>query len=183
MTDSDEFQGLVRASDIAANESTFCHPWNEKSEITGTRMSEHGGLSRTGVSRVRIQPGKESFAYHTHHFEEEWIYILSGRGMAKIDGKEYEMGSGDFVAFPTPSVAHLMSNPFDEELVYLMGGEALDHEVADFPELDKRMVRTGEQMDIYNLSDTKPFFEPGEPGNQVRMQDIDRDKGGRLVRR
>jgi len=157
MTETDEYKGLVRSSDLAANEETFSHPWNEKSEITGTRMSERAGLSRTGVSRVRIQPGKESFAYHMHHYEEEWIYVLSGRGLARIDGEDYEMKAGDFVGFPTPSVAHLMSNPYDEELVYLMGGETLDHEVADFPELGKRMVRTGERIDIYNLADGRPF--------------------------
>ena len=159
MADSDEFPGLVRADFTESNESTFSHPWNEKSEMTGTRMSQHAGLSLTGVSRVRIQPGKESFAYHMHHFEEEWIYILSGRAVTKIDGRDYEMGPGDFVAFPTPSVAHIMSNPFEEEVVYLMGGETLGYEVADFPELDKRLVRTGDQLDTYNLSDAKPFFD------------------------
>ena len=35
------------------------------------------------------------------------------------------MSAGDFVAFPTPSVAHNFSNPFDEEVVYMMGGEHL----------------------------------------------------------
>jgi uncharacterized cupin superfamily protein len=157
MSDGDEFSGLVRAVAIEDGEETFSHPWNEKSEITGTRMSQLAGLSRTGVSRVRIAPGKESFAYHSHQFEEEWIYILSGRGVAKVDGTEYELAAGDFVAFPTPSVAHLMANPFDEELVYLMGGETLDHEVADFPELGKRMVRTGSDIAIYNLEDGRPF--------------------------
>ena len=157
MADSAEFTGLLKADRIRADEETFSHPWNDQSEIIGTRMSEKAGLSRTGVSRVRIRPGKESFAYHMHHFEEEWIYVLSGRAIAKIDGQDYEMGPGDFVAFPTPSVAHLMTNPFDEELIYLMGGETLDHEVADFPELGKRMIRTGSQIDIYNLEDGVPF--------------------------
>lgn len=151
------FAGLVRAVDIKDRTRTFSHPWNDKSEISGTRMSELAGLSRTGVSHVRIKPGKESFAYHLHHYEEEWIYILSGRALATIDGNEYEMSAGDFVAFPTPSVAHQMANPFDEDLVYLMGGETLNHEVADFPALGKRMVRTGEEISIYNLADGRPF--------------------------
>ena len=92
-----------------------------------------------------------------HHYEEEWIYVLSGRALATIDGEHYEMSAGDFVAFPTPSVAHQMANPFEEDLVYLMGGETLDHEVADFPELGKRMVRTGGEISIYNLDDGRPF--------------------------
>lgn len=157
MNKAKEYANLIRATDIRNSEDTFSHPWNVKSEITGTRMSELAGLSRTGVSLVRIAPGKESFAYHLHHREEEWIYVLGGRGVARIDGNDYEMGPGDFVAFPTPSVAHNMSNPFDEDLVYLMGGETLDHEIADFPELGRRMVRSGATITIYNLEDGKPF--------------------------
>lgn len=148
---------LLRAAEIAEKEATFSHPWNPQSEITGTQMSRLLGLTRTGVSLARIPPGKESFAYHAHHREEEWLYILSGRGLAKIDGKEYEVAAGDFIAFPTPSVPHHMTNPFDENLVYLMGGENLRHDIADFPELDRRMIRLGDTVEIYKLSDGKPF--------------------------
>lgn len=148
---------LLRVADIKKAESTFSHPWNPKSEITGTHMSALAGLSRSGVSLVRIPAGKESFAYHLHHREEEWIYILSGRGVAQIDGEEYELGPGDFVAFPTPSVAHNMTNPHEQELVYMMGGENLEHEIADFPTLGKRMIKTGKSIEIYNLADGEPF--------------------------
>jgi len=34
------------------------------------------GLTRTGVSLAPIEVGRESFVYHAHEFEEEWIYIL-----------------------------------------------------------------------------------------------------------
>ena len=67
------------------------------------------------------------------------------------------MGPGDFMGFPTPSVAHHMRNPFGEDLVYLMGGESLDFEAGDFPRLGKRMVRRGTQIDIYDLDDARPF--------------------------
>ena len=153
------FQNLLRAKDIKEKESTFSHPWNHKSEITGTHMSRLAGLTRTGVSLVRIPPSKESFAYHLHHREEEWIYILSGRGVALIDGDEYGLASGDFVAFPTPSVPHNLANPFETDLVYMMGGENLEHEVADFPEEGKRMIKLGSKIEIYELSGGKPFFE------------------------
>ena len=160
MGEGKAYRYLVDKAEIEAGEETFSHPWNPRSEITGTHLSALGGLSRTGVSLARIPPGKESFAYHLHHREEEWIYILSGRGVALIDGRSYEMGPGDFVAFPTPSVAHNMTNPFDEDLVYLMGGESRRYEIADFPDLDKRMVRTGDDMAIYRLSDGRKFGDP-----------------------
>ena len=72
-------------------------------------------------------------------------------------GEEYELAPGDFVAFPTPSVAHNMTNPFDVELIYMMGGEHLEHEIGDFPELGKRMIRNGKAIDIYNIADGESF--------------------------
>jgi uncharacterized cupin superfamily protein len=148
---------LLKAAQIKEQEQTFHHPWNEKSEITGVMLGRTLGLVRTGVNIGRIPPGKESFAYHAHHREEEWIYVLAGKGIAEIDGQEFEVEPGDFMAFPTPSVAHHMRNPFTEDLVYLAGGENLEYEIADFPKLGKRMLRRGQEIDIYELADTKPF--------------------------
>lgn len=156
---SEAYPHIVRQAEARAAEGTFSHPWNPSSEITGTHLSQLAGLTRTGVSVARIAPGKESFAYHLHHVEEEWLYILSGRAVARIDGSEYELAPGDFVAFPTPSVAHNLMNPGPEELVYLMGGENQPHEVADFPDLDRRMVRLGDKLSVYRLSDGKGLDE------------------------
>lgn len=167
METAKSYPHILRAADIKAKETTFSHPWNPKSEITGTWMARHAGLSRAGVSIGRLAPGKESFAYHLHHTEEEWVYVLSGRTVAQIDGQSYELMPGDFVAFPTPSVAHDMSNPFEEELVYLMGGENKNEEIADFPTLDRRMVKLGKELSIYKLSDGKPFFPIDEVGKPV----------------
>jgi uncharacterized cupin superfamily protein len=148
---------LLRAADIAARSQTFSHPWNELSEITGYQMAKSTGLRRTGVNLARVAAGKESFVYHSHWQEEEWIYILEGRGIAKIDGVEYEVARGDFMAFPTPGVAHHLRNPFETELVYLMGGENRDVEIADFPDLGKRMLRRGKELEIHDLSNATDF--------------------------
>lgn len=152
---------LLRKAEIDENAFSFSHPWNPDSRVSGTHLSKLGGLERSGVSIARVPPGKDSFVYHLHHREEEWIYILSGRAMARIDGEEYEMAAGDFVAFPAPSVAHNLSNPFDEEVVYLMGGTHAAFEIADFPDHGRRMVRLGEDMQVYDLEDGRDFFELG----------------------
>ena len=62
---------LVRAEEVAKGESRFSHPWNPNSELYGTSLSTLTGLSRVGVSRIRVPPGKESFVYHSHYREEE----------------------------------------------------------------------------------------------------------------
>lgn len=148
---------LIKADEVTDKASGFSHPWNPNSEIIGTRLSTLVGLSRTGVSLVRIPAGKESFVYHSHYREEEWIYIISGRGIAEIDGEELEVATGDFMGFPTPEVAHHLRNPYDEDLVYLVGGENLDVEIADFPRLGKRMIRRGQDVEVYDVSDAKSF--------------------------
>jgi uncharacterized cupin superfamily protein len=125
--------------------------------MRGTQLARSVGLKRTGVNFLRVPAGKEAFVYHSHQFEEEWIYVLSGRAVALIDDTEYEVNAGDFIGFPAPSVAHLMRNPGPEDLVYLSGGENREFDVADFPRLGKRMVRDGQKVDIYDIADARPM--------------------------
>jgi len=152
-----EEPNLIRAKDIVEAEESMSHPLNENSHVIGTRMSSFTGLSRVGVSIVRIPVGKESFAYHSHYCEEEWLYILSGVGIAEIDGEEHDVAAGDFMGFPAPSVAHHLRNSGDEELVYLMGGESSAVEVADFPRHGKRMVRRGPVAELFDFSAAQSF--------------------------
>lgn len=160
MSESKPYPNIVRKAQIDAAVGTFSHPWNPKSEINATHLSKLGGLTRSGVSIARMAPGKESFAYHTHHTEEEWIYILSACATAQIDGQSHELEAGDFVGFPTPSVAHNLANSGTEELVYMMGGENHPTEVADFPSLDRRMVKVNGDLRICRLSDGRSLSDP-----------------------
>lgn len=154
---ADQHPLLLQAEQIAANLQSFSHPWNPNSELAGMQLGKTVGLQRTGINFIKVPPGKESFIYHSHHREEEWIYILSGQGVAEIDEAEFEVGAGDFMGFPTPSVAHHLKNTGEEDLVYLAGGENLDVEIAEFPRLKKRMIRREGAIDIYDFSDAKPF--------------------------
>lgn len=154
---TDPHPPLIRRAEAKAAFATHSHPWNDESELSGVQLGLMAGLKRTGVSLVHIQPGKESFVYHSHECEEEWLYILSGSGTAEIDGEEHPVEAGDFMGFPAPSVAHHLRNTGGEPLIYLMGGENRDFEVSDFPKLGKRMVRNGSDVQIYDISDAKPF--------------------------
>ncbi len=148
---------IVRAADIARHAQQFSHPWNPNSEMLGTQLARSVGLKRTGVNFIRVPAGRESYVYHSHHYEEEWIYVLSGRAITLIDDVEYEVGAGDFIGFPAPSVPHLMKNPGPDDLVYLSGGENREFDVAEFPGLGKRMIRRGNQVEIYDVADAQSF--------------------------
>ena len=150
---------VLSAEQIADKSSVFRHPWNPKSELLGLGLGREAGLERTGITFARIEPGKESFVYHSHQREEEFLYILSGRGIAEIDDEEFEVSAGDFMGFPTPSAAHHLRNPFDEDLVYLMGGERREVEIADFPHQGMRMIRNGEEVHLVAHDDLKRYRE------------------------
>ncbi|NKC01937.1 MAG: cupin domain-containing protein [Pseudomonadales bacterium] len=108
-------------------------------------------MERSIVVRVTIPPGKESFVPHTHEREEEWIYILSGAGTAEIDGLEHPVSAGDFMGFTAPSVVHHLRNTGNVELEYLMGGECRYAEASNFPTLNKRKIRFGNEVHVTDL--------------------------------
>jgi uncharacterized cupin superfamily protein len=157
MNEITERPPIVRAGErTRENEMSSGHPMNPNAEMFGHALSRVVGLMRVGLWSVRLPPGKESFVYHRHHLEEEFLYVLSGRGVVEIEGTEHEIGPGDFVGF-RPGVAHGLKNPFEEDLCYLSGGERHEMEIADYPRHGMRGVRLGDRMDLYPIDSAEAF--------------------------
>ncbi|MES1201156.1 MAG: cupin domain-containing protein [Pseudomonadota bacterium] len=151
---------LWRAAETGQHARPFTQKLNPNSLFRAVGLSRLAGMERAHVSLVRLPPGKDSFAYHAHMLEEEWIYIVSGRAIAEIDGDSVEVGPGDFMGFATPSVPHLLRNTFAEECVYLMGGEDKPIDVVSYPDLGKRflLMQTDKGTEFYELGEAqKPF--------------------------
>jgi uncharacterized cupin superfamily protein len=161
--ESDSRRPLIRAVEAKKGEQSFSHPLNPESEMIGFSLSEAAGMQRLGVHLIRVPAGKESCIYHSHFCEEEFLYILAGRGIAEIDSEEHDVGAGDFLGFAAPSVAHSLRNPFDEDLVYLVGGERREVEIGDFPHLKKRVLRLGSKAEIVDWDDLSPFWDQVDP--------------------
>ena len=163
---SDDLPWIIRASDRAKiPEESQKHPLNPNSEIHGWSLSDLVGLQRVALHLIRIPPGKESFILHKHYVQEEFMYVLSGRGRARIGDEDHEIGPGDFLGFRTPSVVHDVRNDGREDLVYLSGGERARFEIADFPSVGKRLVVTGRDAKVYPLDAGAPLF-PEHPGDE-----------------
>ena len=143
---------LIPAEDIATfPEQVFVHPLNPNAVRHTKSLAAATGCIHLGVHLVRVTPGHDSTTYHRHRGEEEFVYILSGRGIAEIGSQTFEVKPGDFMGFPPDSLAHTMHNPFSEDLVYLMGGTNLDYDVCDYPKQGKRMYRVGDRRDYVDL--------------------------------
>jgi uncharacterized cupin superfamily protein len=99
------------------------------------------GLATIGVHLVRLKSGKTSSVHHFHHHDEEWIYVLSGRGVAEIGDEKFEVGPADFMGFVAGSLPHSLTNLNSEDLVYLVGGSRLPFDICDYPRIRKRRYR------------------------------------------
>jgi uncharacterized cupin superfamily protein len=160
---------LLRAANIVEKRRWFSQRRNPSSRFRVSSLGEAGGLERVGVSIAWLPPGKESFAFHAHRYEEEWLYVLEGCGLSIMGDEEALIGAGDFIAFAAPSLAHVLRNTGDRDLVYLMGGENLPVEVIDYPRLGKAYMLLSRRASgqprtaFYELAEAEFPFGPAEP--------------------
>jgi len=125
----------------ALPEKRFTHPLDSTAQRLTRSLGDATGLKTLGVHLVRLESGRESTVYHFHHQDEEWIYILSGHGVAEIGGEKSAVGSGDFMGFVAGSAPHTLTNPHREDLVYLVGGNRCAIDTCDYPRLGMRRYR------------------------------------------
>lgn len=151
MAATGRFHPLLKAAQIdAMPEQARVHAL-DPGVVRHTRsLGDAVGLQSLGVHLVRLGPGHISTVYHFHHQDEEWIYILSGRGVAEIGEDTVDVGPGDFMGFVAGSVPHLLRNPHQEPLVYLVGGNRLPFDVCDYPRLRKRRYRVDGKSEFVN---------------------------------
>lgn len=62
-----------------------------------------------------ILPPGVSIGVHRHERDEEYYYVVSGRGVMTLDGEQFEVESGDITAV-YPGGAHGLENNADEDL-------------------------------------------------------------------
>ena len=154
MAATDRPHPLLNAAEIESMpEEARAHPL-DPGVVRHTRsLGDAAGLRSLGVHLVRLRPGHVSTVYHFHHQDEEWIYVLSGRGIAEIGEATMEVGPGDFMGFVAGSVPHLLRNPGKEILAYLVGGNRLPFDVCDYPRLRKRRYRIDGKSEFVSWDD------------------------------
>jgi uncharacterized cupin superfamily protein len=143
---------LLRAKDIEAlPEERRVHALDSASIRHTRSLGDAVGLGTIGIHLVRLEQGRTSSVHHFHHHDEEWVYILSGRGLAEIGDETFDVGTGDFMGFVAGSLPHSLTNPHAEDLVYLVGGNRLPFDVCDYPRVRMRRYRlsgTNEYMSL-----------------------------------
>lgn len=111
-------------------------------------LGDATGLTQLSVHRIELPPGRDSSEYHRHLYEEEFVYVLAGRGLALVDGQAHDIGPGDFFGFARNGPAHGITNTSDAPLVLLVATQWLEQDVCNYPQRRKRLYMRGEQGDL-----------------------------------
>ena len=139
---------LLRPADQQAiEEVTLVHQHNPTGIRHTRTLTDALGFEDMGVHLVRLAPGHDSSELHYHEEDEEFIYVISGRGTTQIGEAVYDIGPGDFMAFPKNSPAHNMHNPYSEDLVYLVGGTRAPIDICNYPDKGLRQFRVHGQRE------------------------------------
>ncbi len=146
---------IIKKADIESMEGvTKSHFLNQNALRNNKSIGDLAGLKNLGFHIIEVDPGHESTEYHSHSYEEECVYILSGEATATIGDIEHKVSAGDFIAHPAGGEAHCMKNTGPDKLLCIVVGQRLPHDIVDYPQLDKRLFRntgTSELVDIGNI--------------------------------
>lgn len=118
------------------------HQFNPNAIRMTRTLGIAAGLTGVGVHLVRLEPGRASTQHHWHDADEEFVYVLRGRGIACLGDERVEVGPGDFMGFAAPSAAHSLENPFDEDLLYLVGGEQNAVDLVHYPRIARTLIKS-----------------------------------------
>jgi uncharacterized cupin superfamily protein len=144
---------ILRAEAIAALPGDRkVHFLNSNAVRTNKSLGDCVGLKNLGFHLIDVAPGYESTEYHRHHYEEECVYILSGRGTVTIGTESYAVATGDFIGYPIDGQAHTMLNNGEEPLICIVVGQRLPFDISDYPNQGKRLYRHYGEWDLADLA-------------------------------
>lgn len=150
---------LITKEEIEAFEGTAkVHFLNENAKRINKSLGDLTGISGFGFHIIEIQPGHESTELHKHYHEDECVYILEGTAEALVGDQKFNVKAGDFLGYRAAGEAHTIYNTGESVLRCIVVGQRLDHDVADYPKLNKRIYRNKGLP--WNLVDVGQIAEP-----------------------
>ena len=150
---------ILTAADIAAMPGLAkTHFLNPEAQRLNRSLGDLTGLTGFGFHIIEVPPGHAASEAHSHHHEDECVYVLEGEGIAVIGAAEHPIGPGDFIGYARGGPAHAIRNTGPGPLRCIVVGERRAHDVTDYPRLAKRLYRNAGLA--WNLVDHDAIAEP-----------------------
>ena len=106
---------LKRKAEMPSKPLDRCHDGKGAIDWIGVLDGASPGGERLRFIHDDVLPSGTSIGLHRHTNDQEYYYIVSGRGMMTLDGREYEVTAGD-VAAVFPGGSHGLENHSDGDL-------------------------------------------------------------------
>jgi uncharacterized RmlC-like cupin family protein len=117
---------LKRKAEMPSKRLDRCHDGNGAIDWIGVLDGESPGGDRLRFIHDDILPPGTSIGIHRHTSDQEYYYIVSGRGVMTLDGREFEVAAGDITAV-LPGGSHGLENRSDGDIrvivISVTGGE------------------------------------------------------------
>ncbi len=133
--EGDERQ-VVHVEDVDVK--TFQHDLDPAVRWRMRALHRVAGLQRQAVYWEQVEAGGRSTVLHTHDRTDEWVLMLSGRGIARTGDERFAIGPNDFLGYPAGGPPHSMEAV--DELTYLVGGQIDASDMVTYPEAGLRRV-------------------------------------------
>jgi uncharacterized cupin superfamily protein len=130
--------------------SRTCYPEPYRSRVMPREkrlLGECLGLTKIGVNRTTLPPGRESSMRHWHTHEEEFIFVLEGEVILRTDGGEQILKAGSCAGFPAGAAdGHQLINRSDKPAVYLEVSNRDAEDTVYYSDPDVDMIATSRGM-------------------------------------
>lgn len=109
--------------------------WCDRAGLTTQYLGAAAGSQKIYVNIDKVPPDEFSVKYHSHSQQEEFFMILDGCGTLRLNGREYSVRKGDFIAKPSAQkIAHQFYNSGRDMLVVLDVGTVEKEDTCYYPD-------------------------------------------------
>ena len=135
---------LEAHSVAAVNRSGYPEPWRSRVLPREKRgLGDAFALTRIGINRTTLLPGKESSMRHWHTREDEFVYVLEGEVVLSTAAGEQRLTAGMCAGFPAGlEDGHHLINRSDRPAVYLEVSNRDPEDTAYYSEADVDLVHS-----------------------------------------
>jgi uncharacterized cupin superfamily protein len=151
---------VFRPADVSeSNASSYPEPFREGQRKRYTRrLGDYAGLKNYGVNLVRVLPGGQSSARHTHSKQDECVYVLEGEFVLVTDAGRETVGPGTCIGFPAGTGdGHHFLNLTQKDAVFLVIGDRTAGDEVTYPDIDLELKAGPDGVRGYHRKDGTPY--------------------------
>lgn len=124
--------------------------WRDEAGLVTESLGESAGSEKLYVNIDRVPPKAFSTKYHSHSQQEEFFMILGGRGTLRLNGGEYPVKKGDFIAKPAGrNICHQFYNDGEDALVILDAGTNEREDTCYYPDEDVYLQKSNGERRVF----------------------------------